>query len=242
MKTNLTPAGTCRLEIRVSERETFTEYHVTASPESPVAAGPAAEQLFAAVAAALVEHRIQPVQEKIYGLTAVREEVLRQRDSIYRLRGLDRTMPVTWIEGTPLHAGGFAGVQIWGVASRDGQACVSTVENDVTGRARLWTGAGFRMLHLPAVRGTRPGGALAPSRLEQAAQMFANVGAGLAAHGMKYTQVKRTWIYLAQLLEWYLDMNRVRTDHYRRHGLGWKAGRTFRPAPASWAGAMGKNV
>lgn len=237
MKTNLPPPGTCRIEIRTSERETFTECHVTASPGTPAAAGPAAEQLFATVAAALIEHRIQPVQEKLYGLTQVRDEVMRHRDSVYRLRGLDRTMPATWIEGAPLHPGGFSGLQIWGVVPRDGRPCVSTVENPVTGRARVWTGAGFRMLHLPGVRGTLPGGGLTPARADQAAQMFANVGAGLAAHGMKYTDVKRTWIYVARLLEWYVELNRVRTAHYRRHGLGVEGGSEF---PAS-TGIMGRS-
>ena len=188
------------------------------------------------MAAALGERRIQPIQEKIYGLTRVRDEVLRHRDSIYRLRGLDRTMPVTWIEGTPLLGGELGGVQIWGVAPRNGEPCVTTTENPVTGRGRLWTGVDFRMLHLPAVCGTRPGGALAEGRLAQAAQMFANVGAGLDAHGMKYTDVVRTWIYVAHLLDWYVDMNGVRTAHYHQAGLGIEGGPAF---PAS-TGIMGR--
>lgn len=238
MKTNIiTPTGTCRIEFRASERETFIEYHVTATFDGPAAAGPAADELFDAVAAVLGEHRIQPIQEKIYGLTRVRDEVLRRRDSIYRLRGLDRTMPVTWIEGTPLPGGELGGVQIWGVAPHGGEPCVTTTENPVTGRGRLWTGAGFRMLHLPAVCGTRPDGALAEGRLAQAAQMFANVGTGLEAHGMKYPDVVRTWIYVAHLLDWYVDMNHVRTVHYRAHGLGVEGGPAF---PAS-TGIMGRS-
>ncbi len=237
MKTNLTPTGTCRLSIRTSERTTFTEYHVTATLDAPATAASAAHQVFAAVATALVAHRIQPIQEKLYGLTRVREEVMGVRDGIYRGHGLDRTMPVTWIEGTPLHGGEFTGLQIWGVASRDGEPCVQTVENPVTGRGRVWNGAGFRMLHLPAVTGTTPWGALSPVRLEQAGQMFANVGAGLSAHGMGYPQVVRTWIYLAHLLEWYVGMNRVRTGHYRAHGLGLEEGPAF---PAS-TGIMGRS-
>jgi enamine deaminase RidA (YjgF/YER057c/UK114 family) len=161
---------------------------------------------------------------------------MQHRDSIYRLRGLDRTVPVTWIEGEPLLGCALGGVQIWGVVPKDGAPCVSTVENSVTGRGRLWTGAGFRMLHLPAVQGVRPGGKLAESRVAQAEQMFANAGAGLAAHGMKYPDVVRTWIYMAHLLEWYGDMNQVRTAHYRSQGLGVEGGPAF---PAS-TGIMGR--
>lgn len=238
MKTNIIiNRGTCRIEVKASERGTFTEYHLTATVEGPGAAGPAAEQLFNAVAAELMARRIQPIQEKLYGLSRVRAEVIKWRDRIYRLRGLDRTMPVTWIEGEPLQTGEFAGVQIWGVASADGQPCVRTVDNAVTGRGREWTGAGFRMLHLPAIDGTLPGGGLADGRTAQAAQMFANVGDALAAHGMKYPQVARTWIYVAHLLEWYGDMNRVRTAHYRSKGLGVEGGPAF---PAS-TGIMGRS-
>jgi enamine deaminase RidA (YjgF/YER057c/UK114 family) len=237
MKTNLTPTGACRLEICSSPHESFTAYHVTATLDTPTGAGAAAQQVFASVAAALAEHRIQPVQEKLYGLTRGRDEVLRVRDGIYRGHGLDRTMPVTWIEGAPLHGGEFTGVQIWGVAPTGGEPCVRTVENPVTGRGRVWTGAGFRMLHLPGVCGTRPDGVLAATRVEQAAQMFANVGAGLAAHDMRYPQVVRTWIYVAHLLDWYLDMNRVRTAHYRANGLGVEGGPAF---PAS-TGIMGRS-
>ena len=235
MQTNITTTGSCRIEVRSSVRDTFTEVHLTATAEGPAPAGFMAEELFNAVAAALMEQRIQPVQEKIYGLRRVQEQVMQQRDSIYRLRGLDRTVPVTWIEGTPLLGCALGAVQIWGVVPKDGAPCVSTVENSVTGRGRLWTGAGFRMLHLPAVQGRRTGGRLAEGRNAQAEQMFANAGAGLAAHGMKYPDVVRTWIYLAHLLEWYGDMNRVRTGHYRRQGLGLEGGPAF---PAS-TGIMG---
>lgn len=237
MKTNLPPVGTCQLEIRRSQRETFTEFHVTARLDRPTEAGPAALQIFSAVAAALSAHRIHPIQEKLYGLRGARAEVLRVRDALYRAHGLDRTMPATWIEGTPLEGGEFTGLQIWGVAAHNGEACVRTVENPVTGRGRLWAGEGFRMLHLPGVCGLQPDGTLAPTRVEQAARMFTNVGAGLAAHGMGYPQVVRTWIYMARLLEWYGDMNRVRTAHYRANGLGVEGGPAF---PAS-TGIMGRS-
>jgi len=197
----------------------------------------AADELFERVASVLVEHKIEPIQEKLYGLTLVRTQVLKCRDVIYRLRGLDRTMPVTWIQGRPLGGCDFVGLQIWGVSSRSGSRCVETVENHTTGRGRMWTGRGFRMLHLPCVRGTTPKGGLADSAVSQAKTMFSNVGLGLRAHGMKYTQVVRTWIYVARLLDWYDDLNRVRTPHYRSEGLGVEGGPVF---PAS-TGIMGQS-
>jgi enamine deaminase RidA (YjgF/YER057c/UK114 family) len=238
MKTNIVEyIGTCRLEVRASERPTYTEYHVTATIEGPMRPGAAADELFDKVASLLVDRRIQPIQEKLYGLTGARACVLKRRDAIYRQRGLDRTMPVTWIQGRPIQDCDFVGLQLWGVAPRDGRECVATVENPATGRGRLWTGRGFRMLHLPGVRGTAASGALAGGPVAQAERMFGNAGAGLEAHGMKFTNVVRTWIYVARLLEWYDDLNRVRTPFYRNAGFGAEAGPVF---PAS-TGIMGQS-
>jgi len=231
MKTNLIETtGACRLEVKASERASFTEFHVTATIDGPAPAGAAANDLFARVAALLVARKIQPIQEKLYGLTTVRDTVLQRRDTAYRNHGLDRTMPVTWLQGTPLQGCDFVGLQIWGVAPLDGEVCVETVENPATGRGRLWRGRDFNMLHLAAVRGTTPGGELAAGHGAQAEHMFTNIGLGLAAHGFHYPQVVRTWVYVARLLEWYGEFNRVRTAHYRRVGLGVPGGPAF---PAS---------
>ena len=236
MKTNLVETtGACRLEIQASEHKTFTEYHITATVEGAMPAGAAADDLFSQVASTVVNRKIQPIQEKVYGLKRARANVLSRRDSIYRQRGLDRSVPVTWIQGEPLQGCDFVGVQIWGVAPTDGEECVTTVSSPVTGRARAWQGLGFRMLHLPSVRGTTESGSLASGASEQARQMFTNVEQGLSAHGMKYTDVVRTWIYSARLLDWYRELNAIRTGIYRAAGLGVEGGPEF---PAS-TGIMG---
>jgi len=238
MKTNLIETtGACRLELRAAEHSSFTEYYATATVDGAMRAAAAADNVFEQVAAALVDRRIQPLQERIYGLTCARSEVLKHRDTIYRQYGLERTMPVTWIQGTPLQGCDFAGLQICGIAPHDGEKCVSTVENPVTGRGRIWRGPGFRMLHMPAVRGITHAGALARGPVAQAAQMFGNVSAGLGAHGMRFTNIVRTWIYVARLLEWYGELNRVRTPYYRKAGFGLEGGPAF---PAS-TGIMGRS-
>jgi len=227
-------AGGCRLDVKESDRSSFAEYHVTAAIENEHGS---VDELFGQVAAVLSRRKIQPIQEKLYGRSAIRADVLRRRAEAYRRYGLDAEIPVTWIEGIPLTGGPFAGLQIWGVAPRNGETCVWTVDNPATGRARLWTGHGFRMLHLPAVRGTLSDGSLPAGPTAQAQQMFTNVGLGLDAHGMAYPNVVRTWIYVSRLLEWYGELNRVRTAHYARVGLGIKDGPAF-PASTGIQGRM----
>jgi enamine deaminase RidA (YjgF/YER057c/UK114 family) len=193
-------------------------------------AGAAADELLAQVAAVVAERGIQPIQEKLYGLPGVRAEVLRRREAQYRRQELDLSVQVTWIVGTPLEGCDFAGVQIWGIVPNAAGVGVKTVENPVTGRGRLLSGRGFRMLHIPFIRGLEAGGALAGDAPAQADRMFANAGLALKAHGMEYRNVIRTWIYLARLLEWYGDFNRVRTSHYHPAGFGKEGGPAF---PAS---------
>ena len=231
MKTNTTvSSGVTRLEVRASQRETFTEFHITATIEGDVPVVVAADDLFAQVAATLIDRRIEPMQEKLYGLVSVRDDVLERRNAIYCDHGLDRRMPVTWLQGAPPEGCPFVGLQIWGIARKDGQTCVTTVENPVTGRGRLWQARGFRMLHLASVSGTTADGSRPVGPSAQAQQMFTNVGLGLEAHGFRYTNVARTWIYVARLLEWYGDLNRVRTAHYKAQGIGVAGGPAF---PAS---------
>ena len=232
-KTSATRGG-CRVEVRESERDSFTEYHVTATIEG---SGGTADDLLGQVAAVMAHRKIQPVQEKLYGRSALRADILRRREAAYRRHGLDRGVPVTWIEGIPLEGGDFAGVQIWGITPRDGETCVWTVENPASGYGRVWTGRGFQMLYLPSVRGTRPDGALPAGHTAQAQQMFTNVGLGLQAHGMAYPDVVRTWIYVSRLLDWYDELNRVRTAHYAQVGLGVKGGPAF-PASTGIQGRM----
>lgn len=217
--TSTGPGGLCRMDVRKIERDTFTEYHITGTVNGPCGATEAATALLELVAGEIAERGIQTVQEKLYGLSALRAPVLDIRASAFRRHELDSRVPVTWIQGVPLCGCDFAGIQVWGIAPRGGWSCVSTVGDEQTGLGRLWTGRGFRMLHLPFVRGTRPDGTLAPGHSEQAERMFLNASAALKAQGFDYSQVKRTWIYVRRLLDWYDDLNRVRTAFYRAEGL-----------------------
>ena len=224
-----------RVEVRATERQSFTEYHVTGAVGREKNG---TDELLAQVAAAVADRGIQPIQEKFYGLSTARAGVLKKRETAYRREELDLSVPVTWIQGAPLENGDFVGLQIWGIVPRDGKTGVTTVTHPATGPGRLWTGRGFRMLHLASVRGSKPGGELAGDASAQADQMFTNAGLGLKAQGMDYRNVRRTWIYLARLLEWYGEFNRVRTAHYQPAGFGKEGGTAF-PASTGIQGRSG---
>ena len=125
-RTTETWAG-CRLDVRATERESFTEYHLTGTLDGSRDRGAAADALFARIAAIVSEQGIQPIQEKLYGLPRIRADILKRREAQYRRHELDLSVPVTWIVGTPLREGDFVGLQAWGIVPRGAGTSVTTV-------------------------------------------------------------------------------------------------------------------
>lgn len=227
------------IDVRAARRESYVEYFLSGSAEEGVTSSEAAKALYAQVAAALALEGIRPIQEKIYGATSARDAVLSARREELRRRGLDPSPAVTWVEGAPLvTTSAFAGFQLWGIAPREGRVSVETVERPGAPPARCVKGEGFRLVYLPAIRGTRADGTLPAGVTEQAQRMFENAAAAVEAHGLAWRHVVRTWIYLARILDWYGEFNRVRTAYYRTQGLGLTDG--GRPYPAS-TGIQGRS-
>ena len=202
--------GGARVDVCASERASGVELFLTARPADR--SGADAASVLEEAAKAVAARGAAPIAEKLYGPRAHREDTLALRDSIYRRRGLDPSVPVTWIEGLPLAGEALVGLQIWAVDARVGE--VRTVDA-VVGRGRLWDAGGFRLLYVPSITG--PGGEDAPG---EAKRMFARAGQALESQGMSFRDVARTWIYLSRLLDWYGDLNAVRTAFYGPAGLG----------------------
>lgn len=186
-------------------RGPFSECWLTATAED---GGPA--EAYGAIAAAMAERGIMALQEKVYGPLGARDDVMAARRA--RL-GAGAEVPCTYIDGRPGSTRDFGGVQIWGLRG-------SGIEVATVARGRELRGPGFRMVCLSALRGK--GGPPIEG-------MFAAADAALAALGLGFADVARTWIYLGHLLEGYADLNRVRTALYASHGIG--PGQ--RPFPAS---------
>lgn len=215
--------------MRSSRGGAWREYHLTASVETAVSATGLAG-VFEDVAAVLAREGIEPVAEKIYGRADARERILEARRGALLARGLDVSTPFTFVSGTPACGGLLAGVHVWGLARDGAAAAVATVPAAPGCSGRLWSAPGFRLLHLPGLRGTTPGGDLPPQVERQAELMFHNAAAAAAAHGFRYGQAVRTWIYVARLLDWYGVLNRVRSGFYQPHAFGREPGGPAFPA------------
>lgn len=227
------------LELRTLERPWCTEYYVTATIDGPCADVDAARACYADLAELIARHAIEPIQEKIYGHLDTRRGVMAARADEFGGHGLDAALPVTFIEGRPAGGGRFGGVQLWGIAATAPDLTSVRTVDGPRGAGRLWTGPGFRMLYQPCVLGDRADGTMPDCPSGQARTMFANAAAALGPHGFTYPQVIRTWIYLARLLDWYGEFNRVRTAHHETVGLGGDADHAVFPASTGIQGTPG---
>lgn len=204
------------------------DVYLTALPSSGRSAA-AAREVYDALCAEIRARGLQPVQEKIYGLRSARAAVLKARAGAFAARGLDASLPMSYLEGRPVE-GAFAGVQLWALARGRRGDPVRTVRHRC-GDGRVWSDGRRRFLHLCAVDGASADGTLPSSRPAQARRMFLNARAVLRDNGFEFSDVARTWIYLRRILEWYPDFNAVRSALYRNPAF---LGASFaRRAPAS---------
>ena len=122
-----------------------------------------------------------------------------------------RGVPVTFVEGAPCNADAVAGAQVTG--ARGGRltfyeagngGMVSVVED---GHARwAW------------ITGIEPTQLWAPPHI-QAREAFERAEAALRLAAMDFRHVYRTWLFLDNILGWYGELNRVRTEFYRERGV-----------------------
>lgn len=145
----------------------------------------------------------QIAAQMVWGNVAVREEAL---------AGLKREFgsvawPVTWSEGADLAGRAWSGMQFWAVrgatveplnVAGDILACQY---RDAHARRCLLggLGAGNPVLDKPA----------------QVTRMFEQIEATLDHAGLNFSHVARTWLFLDDILDWYGELNRVRTEFFR---------------------------
>ncbi len=207
------------MELRTLARPSFTECYLTVigQPDLPSAGGAA---IFEELAAALDSTGAQPIQEKVYGPLGQRRELLAARQSAYQARGLDSALPCTFVDGKPGEDRGPLAVQLWGVVPAAGSATsVKTVGLDSGRPGRLLAAPGLRLLLVPEVTGVDRDGQLAPTAAAQASQMFSNADQALTDQAFSFGDVARTWLYLRRLLDWYGELNAVRTAFFDQRNI-----------------------
>jgi len=210
-------------------RPDLRELYVTASPSGGPDAAERGRQVFGEIASILGRTGASGVQERIFVELSQADVVLAERQRALGLAGDQEAWPVTVIEGAPPGRGGLAGVQLYAVSGpqcrplrHDGQVCGVAFEH-----------ADVEHLYLNSRRGQ----AGAMSRPEDAGCALTQAADCLSAAGSTYPDVVRTWIYLADLLDWYDEFNVVRNGLYTEWGLMGEGATTQVPASTGIEGS-----
>jgi len=192
---------------------------------------------FDALARAIVEAGFEPITEKVYGSLDEQEAIRSARARAYTHHGLEPTRPFVLVEGASTVADApLAGIQLWGVTVGDGQR-VTTLRTD-DGATRLWRSPGFELAWVCHTDRRLEEASSSPRG--QARALLERAGTLLAAHKMSFADVHRTWFYLAEILDWYPEFNRLRSRFFDEVGLRQDAAGLQLPASTGIQGRTGQ--
>jgi enamine deaminase RidA (YjgF/YER057c/UK114 family) len=191
------------MDLVMVEGAAMCELHltVTSTPGESLAA------LAGRVGDRLKSHDATVVRQMVFGSVAEQSATV----AAFKQALNDPQLPVTWVEGAAGGGGPIAGLQIHAIAGTP----VRTLSHDDRVVGRVWRDPVATHCVLSDLGPVQTTG----SRPEQASETFERLQAGLALAGMNLREVARTWFFLDDILSWYGDFNRVRTDIFARHGL-----------------------
>jgi len=173
----------------------------------------AAEEAYAAIAAACRSHGGVALQERVFGDLAAAPAIASGRARALGASELWSVAP-TFVAGPPVGRSGLAGVNV--IAARGSHHLVGEPDDPL---GRVVEGPTVRWLGLADVgRSCSPAdGALGAA--EDAARAIGAAETLLAREGFSFRDVARTWFYLRDILDWYGPFNDVRNAAFRRIGL-----------------------
>lgn len=194
--------------------------YLTASIADPGAtAASAAKAAYGLIAEALVAQQMQIVHERVFASVSAHQEVVAARDEVISASRLRGAGEATYIQGRPCWGDGLAGVcvQAVRVAKSDDQVRQILACDGGAGGYR-WRRHDAEFIILQNLHGLG-GGDQDNSPQAQAARMFDKAATALQAHDATFRDVVRTWIYLADILDWYDEFNAARNERYRQFGI-----------------------
>lgn len=184
--------------------------------------------------------RTQPAtlfHERVYGRLELAETVTRIRRSALAPAFTGTLPPFTYVEGTPANGTGFAGIHVVAVADTPDTSIEEIRQNGVLCGQHV-RGTEAEYLLLADVARLLPAAAHR-DRAGEAQQAIDLAEAILKERHWSFNDVRRTWFYLDDILEWYPDFNKARNRVY--HRIGFLNGSVRSVVPAS-TGIYGRSA
>ncbi len=187
------------------------QIHITAAVENDKdQAATVAGDIYRELVSILHSRGMRILHERVFGSLDFYEQLVGIRRECLNLPN----EPFSYIEGKPCRGEGLAGIQIHAVKpAADKDFWVIRNENRPCGRG--WRRGDTTYIHLTGIAGSKK----ASSRGEQTWAMFDKIARILASQNLAFRHVVRTWIYLADILDWYDEFNSIRTDKFREFDL-----------------------
>ena len=213
-------------------RPGLREFYATCVPHNTIGTRDAAmqaQEVYCALTSWLRQQAATGVQERVLGNLAHCEAILTERQRLLGAEDDSQPWVASFVEGTPCDREGLAGVQLYAVA---GPACTPIYYD------RSLCGVAFehqdaRHVHLTGISGAGN----AATRREEAQAMLARANAVLQTTGCSYADVVRTWICMADILQWYDEFNPVRSALYSQFA---ESGQTDSSWPPASTGIEGR--
>lgn len=203
-----------QLHTRCLESGETREVYITALPSAGAPAAAAAEEMFTAVADTLRPLGARIFQERVFGTPQALEELAPVRAAAYG--PLADEVPPAWLLSPRGVHEEIAGIQVHAVCGA-GQPAV--LRSPRGARGRVLSAGGATYIALTGLTAPEAGAETA-----QARAFFEEAEALLEQAGTDIHSIARTWVWLGDILPWYGDFNRVRTQFYTERGLIGPAG------------------
>ena len=216
--------------------------YITAAIEDRADARQATGDAYGKVAEVLADRGLQIVHERVFGSPDAHPAIVAMRADALGRRGIPADSPVTYIHGCPLWGEGLAGVNLLATRARESGDVWTVMDESGRPCGRGWRCHGATFLILQNLHGRNAHSTDDNSQVAQTGRMFDRADRILRSQQANYTHVTRTWVYLADILDWYDEFNEVRNAKYDGFGLMPQSGdgssdKVLLPASTGIAGA-----
>jgi len=184
----------------------------------------------------LSSYQVELLHEKTFGLLSVAETVTQIRESALKTVGKSSHVPLTFVEGAPFDEATFAGIHA--IAAKPSEKRIPVfIEKNGSICGCQFQGNEAEYVFLSNVADLIPSSARG-NRPQEAYEAIKLADIILQEKNWSFKDVRRTWFYLDDILDWYTDFNKVRNELYERMGLFNSDPQTIIPAST---GIWGRN-
>lgn len=159
---------------------------------------------------------IDMLYEKIFGRLSSKDYLLKERSKIADELELDLP-PLAYIEGAPVEGGHISAVQIYGIYRKAKDICINYYtngEHNQTISAKVETKESS-FLYLFGLHD----GLVENNGSSTFATLYNSLEQHIIQSGFSFDQIVRSWIYLSNIKEHYVDFNQARNDMFKRYNI-----------------------